>query len=70
MLEDTFNWINQNKEWLFSGIGVVIGAWIIRSFFRKHDTEPRIKSGKNSTNVIAGGNVEIAAKKKSPNATE
>ncbi|MEX0597042.1 MAG: LPXTG cell wall anchor domain-containing protein [Candidatus Paceibacterota bacterium] len=54
-------WIIENKEWLFSGAGVAIIAFLI-SFFRKkkrnQSTIQKIKSGANSTNTQINMNEE------------
>lgn len=65
-MEDALSWIVNNKEWLFSGAGFIIGAWLLRLLVKKRGAESRnkIRSGKNSTNVIAGGNVKITKAKK------
>lgn len=34
-LTDTWNWLAQNKEWLFSGAGLVVLGKLITLFFRK-----------------------------------
>jgi LPXTG-motif cell wall-anchored protein len=53
--------IIENKEWLFSGAGVAIIAFLI-SFFRKkkrnQSTSQKIKSGDNSTNTQINMNEE------------
>jgi hypothetical protein len=53
------DWILANKEWLFGGIAVAvplaIAGWIANK--RKHDQTQT--SGQNSTNIQAGGNVNI-----------
>lgn len=30
------NWIDENKEWLFSGIGIVVASLIIKFFFNRN----------------------------------
>lgn len=56
------HWINDNKEWIFSGIGVVIVGGIGKLIFdRKKDSTDKGNtymqhSGDNSTNV-QGNNV-------------
>jgi hypothetical protein len=67
-LEDLFARVINDKpwEWLFSGVGIVVVAWVARLIFKKSNASPNntIHSGKNSTNVIAGGNVDMSPKKK------
>ena len=53
-----------NKEWLFSGLGVVVivGLW---RFLRNRNGDSRsqtIRSGDHSTNVQAGHDVNIPVK--------
>ena len=56
-------WLIDNKEWIFSGVGVVILSFIIRFFIKQqNDVKQSQKSGKNSTNYQAGGNMSIGKK--------
>ncbi|MQR86398.1 hypothetical protein GFV16_10785 [Bacillus megaterium] len=51
------HWINDNKEWLFSGVGLVALGWIAKLiFYKKKDSQDKgdtyiQRSGDNSTNV-------------------
>lgn len=56
------DYILQNKEWLFSGIGIAIASWL----FTKHKptTKMKQKSGKNSTNIQVAGNLELKEENK------
>jgi len=55
-------WIIDNKEWIFSGIGIFILSIIAGLFIkRKSFLKQSQKSGKNSTNYQAGGDINIAA---------
>lgn len=53
-------WLLENKEWIFSGIGVfvisVIGALLLNKKSRSKQVQ---KSGANSTNYQAGGDINI-----------
>lgn len=55
-------WIIQNKEWLFSGVGLAIigGIW---DFLKKEKPDNKyyqsINSGNNSTNIQGGKNVNV-----------
>jgi len=51
-MEDLINWFVTNKTWLFSGIGVVVAVWIIKSFRNKE----RKKTEKITSNTITGNN--------------
>jgi hypothetical protein len=48
-------WIIDNKEWVFSGIGVAILGWL---FFRSSNKQVQ-KGGNNSKNIQVGGNLNI-----------
>jgi len=51
-------WILENKEWIFSGIGVsIIGLILIilKKSDRKKSTKMKQKSGKNCTNIQIKG---------------
>lgn len=51
-------WILANKEWIFSGIGVLIVGLLINLFKGKKDlkaTKMKQKSGSNSSNIQIGG---------------
>ena len=51
-------WIIENKEWVFSGIGVFIIGLIISVFTKngkRKSTKMKQKSGANSTNIQIGG---------------
>lgn len=65
-MEDFFAWIIDNKEWLFSGIGLAVVAWVGRLIFKKTyaSSTQTISSGDSSTNVQAGRDVSIGTKKK------
>ncbi|WP_209403715.1 LPXTG cell wall anchor domain-containing protein [Pseudozobellia sp. WGM2] len=54
------DWIIENKDWLFSGLGISIigfGYYLIRR--KKRNKEQMQKGGKNSTNLQAGGDINI-----------
>lgn len=67
------NFIIDNKEWIFSGIGISIfglaGSFLIfvfKKFILKNNksdnSKQNIKSGKNSTNIQVGGDIHINEK--------
>ena len=64
-MEDFVAWVIDNKEWLFSGVGLVFVAWVGRLIFKKTYASSRqaIRSGDGSTNVQAGRDVNIATRK-------
>lgn len=51
----------ENKEWLFSGLGIFILGLLGRYYFktRQLTTSQTLKSGKNSNNFQAGRNINI-----------
>ena len=59
-------WVIDNKEWLFSGGGIVLLAWLGRIFFKRMQASSAqtIRSGDSSNNVQAGRDVNIGTKKK------
>jgi hypothetical protein len=65
-LEDFIAWVIKNKEWLFSGAGFVVLAWIGRLIFKRMSpsSTQTIRSGASSTNVQAGRDVSFVTKKK------
>lgn len=66
------SWVIENKEWLFSGVGLVILAWIVRKLFRRtRDTSSQaIRAGDNSANIQAGRDVNIKATKSASDVEE
>ena len=57
-------YVINNIEWIFSGIGVFIIALVIRMFLNRKrkktsNIRQKIKSGKKSTNIQAGRDLEI-----------
>ncbi|MDF2557577.1 MAG: hypothetical protein K0R71_1405 [Bacillales bacterium] len=60
------NWLNHNKEWLFSGIAVSIPLAIVGWFFSSSskNTNQKLNSGENSTNIQVGGNLILNDKVK------
>ena len=60
MISQIINWIIENKEWIFSGIGVTlllgIVGFIYKKFTKKSNEEKTIKieqknEGKNATQI-------------------
>ena len=48
-------WVVENKDWLFSGIGVALAAWLIRRVTRSGSTHQTQTGGDHSTNIQVGG---------------
>jgi len=56
-------WIIENKDWIFSGIGVFIISLVIGLFAKKYTSSKQIqKSGANSTNYQSGRDINIGAR--------
>lgn len=58
------NWLNENKEWIFSGIGVLLISWIfniILKVMKKNNNKLTTQiSGNNSAQIINNeGNITI-----------
>ena len=62
-INDFLTFLSQNKEWIFSGIGVaIIGwilQWIIRKTSRRKKNEQNISAGDGSTNIQVRNNAQI-----------
>lgn len=58
-------WLIENKDWVFSGAGVAIIAWILNVLCEKSHRRVTQKqqSGNDSVNIQAGGNVSILLEK-------
>ncbi|MCO1669984.1 hypothetical protein FA459_10915 [Pseudomonas aeruginosa] len=56
------NYLIENKEWLFSGIGVAAISWFFLKF--KSSASMKQKSGNNSTNIQIGGDLKIKESKR------
>lgn len=53
-------WMIDNKEWLFSGIGIFVITLLISIFTRKKsDIKQSQKSGSNSKNYQSTGDINI-----------
>ena len=53
-----YDWILNNKEWVFSGIGVAVLGFFINKAIKRN----LIKSGSGSTNTIVSGDVSGSVK--------
>lgn len=60
-LGESMAWLIENKEWIFSGIGVSVIILIVSIFKQKPDAKQIQKTGTNSTNYQAGGNIHIGS---------
>ena len=60
MIEAILQYVADNKEWIFSGVGVSVVVVVAGFFFRKKSgINQSLKSGTNSTNIQAGQDVHI-----------
>lgn len=64
-MEALWAWVISNKDWLFSGIGVVVFTWVVQVIFKKTNTSSTqtIRAGNDSTNVQAGRDVSMGTSK-------
>jgi len=58
------DWIWNNRQWVFSGVGVAVKVGFIGWPRVRSNTGivQKQRSGSNSTNIQAGGNVNIGGK--------
>lgn len=49
-MEQIINWIIENKEWLFSGLGITIIAFVVKNSLRR---TIEAKTNRHSRNLIA-----------------
>lgn len=57
------NWINENKEWLFSGVAIAVPLAVLGWFFSSQKSKQVQKGGDDSTNIQVGGNLNTGHKK-------
>jgi hypothetical protein len=54
------DWILENKEWLFSGVGIVMISSVLGIIFKsKKSPNQNIEAGNGSNNVQGGKNVTV-----------
>ena len=63
-MNDLWILLVDHYQWVFSGAGVAVLGGVIALFKKKNSSKliQTQKSGANSTNIQAGGNVEITQK--------
>ena len=61
MIDVFISWLLDNKQWLFSGVGVGIFGLLGRLFYkqRQNTSFQKIRSGNNSTNLQAGRDINL-----------
>lgn len=64
-MDEFIQWISANKEWMFSGVGVVVAAWVWRVIFKaRRASSQEIRSGDKSRNIQAGRDIRVETKSK------
>ena len=71
-MDELIQWLGANKEWIFSGSGIALVAWIGRVFLqrRKAALSQEIQSGSNSKNIQAGRDLRIESNTKKSDVEE
>lgn len=57
-MEEVWSYIRANTEWIFSGIGVAVISLAVYLFKRRSSKQYQ-RGGKGSTNIQAGGDINI-----------
>lgn len=57
-MKSIFDFILENKEWIFSGIGIAVISLFV-SVFRRKSFRLYQRGGKGSTNIQVGGNISV-----------
>lgn len=57
------NWIIENKEWALSGFAIAVPLFFLGLFFGKRKKSMNQKSGDNSINIQANGDIKLRSKK-------
>lgn len=52
-------WILENMEWIFSGVGIAVLGYLYKKFFYRKESSQQIDAGDNSTNIQGGKNVNV-----------
>ena len=60
-MDQVLQWIIDNKEWLFSGCGLMILGVLGRLLFKRFgsSSSQSIKTGAHSKNIQVGGNINF-----------
>ena len=67
MIEIILAFLIENKEWLFSGIGITIVAFILKKKSSKLIISIEQKSNRGSTNIIGSNNEVVGNASKKDN---
>ncbi len=57
------NWIIENKEWALSGFAIALPLALLGLFFGTRKKVMKQKSGSNSINIQANGDIKLKKKK-------
>ena len=57
-MEDFFEWMKQNKEWLFGGLGVAAISFFIKNLFTKDSSKNSLKAFFNIKSNVTQINIE------------
>lgn len=53
------DWLIENREWVFSGIGVLVLSTIVGFTFKRNQSQNKIESGDKSINIQGSRNVKV-----------
>ena len=57
------DWVIENKEWVFSGFAIAVPLFLLGLLFGKGKKALNQKSGNNSINIQANGDIKLKKKK-------
>jgi len=66
MFQHTYEWLHNNYQWIFSGIGVAFLSVVISMIFAQKKASQYQKGGKGSINVQAGTSINLGDIQKKP----
>jgi hypothetical protein len=67
IVSEALTWLIDNMEWIFSGIGVAAIGWLFLLFKRRQNgLNQRQRSGRNSTNLQAGKDINLKRRTSEP----
>lgn len=55
-------WLSENKEWVFSGVGIFIISTLITLFVKSNNKKQVQKVGNNSTAIQVGRDLRVGDK--------
>lgn len=69
-METVTNWLSHNKEWFFSGVGVLILGFVLKMIFsfttrsKNPSASQTQRSGKKSINMQSGRDINVNSRSK------